>query len=118
MNYTIKNINTKEKDFKGKKVNKYYIEFENEDALGVAFVGKWNSDWKKGDALELKDSQVRKDEYKGKKYLFISAPPETRGAVSYMQFKTLEDRVRKLEEEFLSKDKDDEDEIDTNDIPI
>lgn len=117
MKLVINNINTKEKDFKGKKVNKYYIEFENEDALGIAFVGKWNSDWKKGDIIELGESQVREQEYKGKKYLFISAPPETRGTVSYLQFKTLEDRVRKLEEEILSKDIDEE-EINVDEIPV
>ena len=75
----IKKLSSKQLETKYGLKDKWIITDENDRMLD-AFVGNWNKDWKEGQEIDVKDSQITSREYNGKTYYSIQAPPEAKKA--------------------------------------
>lgn len=68
--YTTKTINTS----KGESLK---CNFNAGGLWYNAWVGSWNQHWQNGTVVEIEESRIESNNYKGKNYLNIKAPPKS-----------------------------------------
>ena len=101
MNLTIKRITSKNIETKyGPKV-KYTISVEKghngtPNQMYDSWVADFNRDWKEGQTIEIKDSQIVPRDYNGKTYFTIAGVPKQETALSQMALQVINDKLETI----------------------
>lgn len=73
----IRKLTSKEVSTKYGIKSKWIVTDENSKMYN-SWIGSWNKDWKEGDEISIKESQITSRDWEGKTYFTIQAPPEAK----------------------------------------